>query len=46
MPQGMQLVAEGAATKDEEVPAWQGTQMIPDSEKLPGRQAVQLPSEE
>jgi len=46
MPQGVQLKAEGAAIWDEEVPAWQGTQMIPDSEKLPGRQAVQLPSEE
>ena len=46
MPQGVQLVAEGAATWDEEVPAWQGTQSNPESEKVPGRQAVQLPSEE
>jgi len=46
MAQGVQLVAEGAATWDEEVPAWQGTQSNPESEKVPGRQAVQLPSEE
>jgi len=43
MAQGMQLVA---ATWGEEVPAWQGTQLIPESEKVPGRQAVQLPFEE
>jgi len=40
MPQGVQLVAEGAATEDEAIPAWQGTQLIPDSEKVPGRQEV------
>ena len=46
MPQGVQLVAEGAATWDEAVPAWQGTQIIPDVEKVPGRQGVQEPVEE
>ena len=46
MAQGVQLVAEGAATWDEEVPAWQGTQIIPDVEKVPGRQGVQEPVEE
>jgi len=39
MEQGMQLEAK-------DVPAWQGTQLIPESEKVPGRQAVQLPFEE
>ena len=43
MPQGVQLVAEGAATWDEEVPAWQGTQLIPEGEKVPGLQRVQVP---
>jgi len=42
----VQLVAEGAAIWDEEVPAWQGTQLIPESEKVPGRQGVQAPFEE
>jgi len=46
MPQGMQPVAEGAAVCDEDVPAWQGTQLIPESEKVPGTQAVQLPLDE
>ena len=46
MPQGVQLVAEGAATSDEEVPAWQGMQLIPENEKVPGRQDVQVPFEE
>jgi len=34
--QGIQLAAEGATIADEEVPAWQGTQLIPESEKVPG----------
>jgi len=42
----VQLVAEGAAYNIEEVPAWQGAQLIPESEKVPGRQEVQLPLEE
>jgi len=46
MPQGIQLVGDAAATWDEAVPAWQGMQLIPVSEKVPGRQAVQLPFEE
>jgi len=46
MPHGVQLVAERAATKDEDVPAWQGMQLIPESEKVPGGQEVQAPLEE
>ena len=46
MPQGMQLEAEGAATEDEEVPAWQGMHLNPEGEKVPGRQEVQSPFEE
>ena len=46
MAQGVQLAAEGAAGFDEDVPVWQGTQLIPESEKVPGRQEVQLPLEE
>jgi len=46
MPQGTQLVAEGAATWDEEVPVWQGMQLIPEGEKVPGRQDTQVPFEE
>ena len=42
----MQLAAEGAADCDEDVPAWQGTQLIPESEKVLGRQEVQFPFEE
>jgi len=40
---GVQLAAEAAAYKVEDVPTWQGTQVIPDDEKVPGRQRVQLP---
>ena len=46
MAQGVQLAAEGAATFDDEVLAWQGTQLNPESEKVPGRQEVQLPLDE
>ena len=43
MAQGVQLAA---AACNDAVPAWQGMQLNPESEKVPGRQEVQLPLEE
>jgi len=40
--QGVQFATEGAPIKEEDVPAWQGTQVIAESEKVPGRHCTQV----